>query len=158
MSAGKTSHRSLLLFASVYHAKILILNLYPYPRVRFKDFAEASNCKEKVLADLNFRVDDYSVRLATLRIEVSVTYKHQGATIAVPKVQGTTFLVDRDLGFFLTSKHVLLGDKAWDLAELATSDFIDFESAMEGFLTNAVIEGFPDDWNRGISLRLGRFR
>src|SRR5262245_45552777 len=91
----------------------------------FKNYAEASDCKEKVLPNLHFLVDDYSVRLATLRVEVSVTYQRQGVPIPVPKVQGTAFLVNRDLGFFLTSKHVLLGDKVWDLDELGVSNFVD---------------------------------
>ena len=101
MSAGKNVASLLIAICfCLLYATNLNSQPIPVPSCSFKDFAEASNCKKKVLADLNFRVDDYSVRLATLRIEVSVTYKHQGATIAVPKVQGTTFLVDRGLGFF----------------------------------------------------------
>jgi hypothetical protein len=121
---------------------------------------KASECKDKVLEELRFRLNNYSAVLATFAIEVEVQRDKKVEPKPPPYVfRGSGFLVNRDFGFFITSKHVMLGDIVWDMAELGRSDFADFESAMEDLLSSpaASITARPYFFDKGIRVRLVAF-
>jgi Trypsin-like peptidase domain len=92
----------------------------------FKNAAEASDCK-RALAELERTLYEYELKLATFAIDVTVSV--DGTSYHTS--HGTGLLVSLNRGWFITAKHVLLGDKVWDLNYLKRLDFSDFESAME---------------------------
>jgi hypothetical protein len=92
----------------------------------FNDAAETSDCK-RALGELERTLYEYELKLATFAIDVTVFVNGTSYHTS----HGTGLLVSLNRGWFITAKHVLLGDKVWDLNYLERSDFADFESAME---------------------------
>ena len=127
----------------------------------------ASACKDKVLKSLVAQVGIYSAQLATFEIEVNVPSAllkgkdPSGPQVAPFSNRGTGFLVNRERGFFVSSKHVLLGDRVWDFTSLDRQDFVDFETAAEDLLSSkaVVIRARPSIFQpgEGINLQLVAF-
>jgi len=53
--------------------------------------------------------------------------------------RGSAFLVDRDRGYFLTAKHVLLGSKVWSTF-FPNNPFADLEAAIEDYLYSEKVQ------------------
>jgi hypothetical protein len=95
----------------------------------FRSAAEASDCK-RTLGELERALRKYALQLATFAIDVTVSVKQYSYTS-----YGTALLVSLNRGWFITAKHVLLGNQVWDLNYIERPDFGDFESAIEDVFT-----------------------
>jgi hypothetical protein len=123
--------RRLALFLALLYASVVVSpsalaqRVVDCPPGGFMNATEASDCK-RALGELERALYAYELKLATFAIDVTVNVKERSY-----KSHGTGFLVNPDRGWFITAKHVLLGDTVWDLDFLERADFSDFESAIE---------------------------
>jgi S1-C subfamily serine protease len=98
----------------------------------------AQDCVGRVLPTIEYRAKHYVSRQATFLLRV--VYKdlpdaRGQATVSA----GSAFVVDRDRGYFLTAKHVLLGNKVWS-THFPNHIFADLEAAIEDYLNSEKVE------------------
>ena len=101
-------------------------NLMQYPA--------AHDCLSRLVPSLVRRTTHYAAMQSTFLLKVELgAFGSSGSMSSV----GSAFLVDRDRGYFLTAKHVLLGDRIWSTVFPATHSFADLETAIEDHITSS---------------------
>ena len=100
----------------------------------FRTYPQANDCVRRILPTVSLRASDFLKNEATFLLRVTYRKFPDANNANQPIVSsGSAYLVDRDRGFFLTAKHVLMGPKDWP-STLQAGNFSDFEAAVENYL------------------------
>lgn len=99
-----------------------------------QQYHAANDCLRRVVPTLAHRVAHYAAMQSTflLKVEYAAT-----DTVAASSSVGTAFLVDRERGYFLTAKHVLMGQRVWSTVLPNRDAFADLETAIEDHLSTS---------------------
>ncbi|MBC5782618.1 trypsin-like peptidase domain-containing protein [Ramlibacter sp. USB13] len=97
-------------------------------------YVGAEDCVGRLIPTLNYRAAYYAADNATYIVRV--TYDALNNPAARPSSFGSGFLVDRDRGFVITAKHVLVGNRDWtSLLQSTTNQFANLDTAIEDTLS-----------------------
>ncbi|MCU7374208.1 serine protease [Paucibacter sp. O1-1] len=97
-------------------------------------YIRANDCLGRLLPTLQYRAAHYAATRATYLLRVN----YEPTVPGTPSIStGSAFLIDRERGYFITAKHVLVGNRVWS-THLANHAFPDLESAIEDHLARNV--------------------
>ena len=102
----------------------------------FSIYRTAQDCIGRILPTLKYKTDSYVASKATYTLKVTYTEFKDVNNAGLPMTsRGTAFLIDAGRRYLLTSKHVLVGHKAWSTV-LQNHPYPTLEAAVEAYLSS----------------------
>lgn len=101
----------------------------------FRRLVDANDCVRRILPTLSYRSRHFVASQVTFLLKVTYKEFPDPNNGGQPMLSvGSAFLIDRDKGYFLTAKHVLMGKKVWSTYFPKEHLFADLETAIEDYL------------------------